>query len=59
MRLGGERFAIGPGDSICIPPGTAHNLECTGCEELVVICASAPAYSHEDTELVGEKPSAR
>ena len=59
MRLGEERFAIGPGDSICIPPGTPHDLECTGREELIVLCVSAPAYRHEDTELVGEKPGAR
>jgi mannose-6-phosphate isomerase-like protein (cupin superfamily) len=55
MRLGGERFRIGPGDSICIPPGTLHDLESTGREDLVVLCLSAPAYSHEDTELVPEK----
>ncbi len=59
MRLGAERFAVGAGDSICIPPGTPHDLECTGREELVVLCVSAPAYSHQDTELVGEEDGRR
>jgi mannose-6-phosphate isomerase-like protein (cupin superfamily) len=52
MSLGDDRFPIMEGDSICIPPGTAHDLENHGDEDLVVLCCSAPAYSHEDTELV-------
>ena len=52
MGLGEERFAIAPGDSVCIAPGTPHDLENTGAEDLVVLCCSAPAYRHEDTELV-------
>ena len=52
MSLGDDRFPIAEGDSICIPPGTAHDLENDGQADLVVLCCSAPAYSHEDTELV-------
>lgn len=51
MTLGPETFGIGRGDTICIPPGTAHRVRNTGSEPLVILCASAPAYSHEDTEL--------
>jgi mannose-6-phosphate isomerase-like protein (cupin superfamily) len=52
MTLGSERFAVGAGDTVCIPPGTPHRLENTGSGELVLLCACAPAYSHEDTELL-------
>jgi mannose-6-phosphate isomerase-like protein (cupin superfamily) len=52
MTLGDERFAVRAGDTVCIPPGTAHRLENTGSGELVLLCACAPAYSHEDTELL-------
>jgi mannose-6-phosphate isomerase-like protein (cupin superfamily) len=52
MTLGDERFAVSAGDTVCIPPGTPHRLENTGSGELVLLCACAPAYSHEDTELL-------
>lgn len=52
MTLGSETFAIGPGDTICIRPGTSHRLQNTGGEPLVLLCCCAPAYSHEDTELL-------
>ena len=52
MTLGTERFTVRAGDTVCIPPGTPHRLENTGEEVLVLLCACAPAYSHEDTELL-------
>jgi probable phosphoglycerate mutase len=52
MTLGAECFAIGRGDTVCIPPGTPHRVRNTGCEPLVILCACAPAYSHDDTELL-------
>jgi mannose-6-phosphate isomerase-like protein (cupin superfamily) len=52
MELGAQRFAIGPGDTVCIPPGTPHRLHNTGTEVLVVLCACSPPYRHEDTELL-------
>jgi mannose-6-phosphate isomerase-like protein (cupin superfamily) len=52
MTLGGQRFAVSAGDTVCIPPGTAHCIENTGKEPLRILCACAPAYSHEDTELL-------
>jgi mannose-6-phosphate isomerase-like protein (cupin superfamily) len=53
MRLGDEEFAITPGDTLLIPPGTPHCLHNTGDETLRLFCCCAPAYRHEDTELLG------
>jgi len=52
MILGRTQFPVGPGDTICIPPGTPHRLHNTGAETLRVLCCCAPAYSHDDTELL-------
>ena len=52
MTLGDVRFAVHAGDTVCIPPGTAHCVENTGADELKILCACAPAYAHEDTELL-------
>ena len=55
MRLGNEEFEIVTGDTILIPPGTPHNVRNIGAGVLRLLCACAPPYSHEDTELlVGE-----
>lgn len=52
MSLGAELFSIKAGDTICIPPNTAHSVKNTGHEDLKIICTSCPAYSHNDTQLV-------
>lgn len=52
MTLGSETFQLRRGDTICILPGTAHRVRNTGSEPLVILCACAPAYSHEDTEIL-------
>lgn len=52
MHLGHETFAVGLGDTIVIAPGTPHNITNTGDVALKILCACAPAYSHDDTELV-------
>ena len=52
MTLGDERFAVAVGDTICIAPGTPHCIENTGNAPLKILCACAPAYAHDDTELV-------
>lgn len=52
MRLGEETFEVTAGDTVCIPPGTAHSLANDGPDALVLLCACSPAYSHEDTELL-------
>lgn len=51
MTLGGETFAVAAGDAVVIPPATPHRLF-AGEERLVLLCICAPAYSHEDTELL-------
>ena len=53
MRLGDSIFPVRAGDTICIPPGTPHCIENTGSVPLKILCACSPAYSHEDTELLG------
>lgn len=52
MTLGERQFAVATGDTICIMPGTAHCIECVGDVPLKILCACAPAYAHEDTELL-------
>jgi len=51
MRLGAEEAAVGAGDTVTIAAGTRHKLWNPGPEPLVLLCCSAPPYSHEDTVL--------
>ena len=52
MTLGDERFAIGAGDTVLIPPGTAHCVQTTSSTPLHILCCCSPAYAHDDTELL-------
>ena len=52
MSLGEQEFAVQAGDTVVIPPGTPHKLWADAAEPLVLLCASSPPYSHEDTELL-------
>ncbi len=52
VHVGGERREVGAGDAVLIPPGTPHSAVNTGREELVILCACSPPYSHEDTVLL-------
>jgi mannose-6-phosphate isomerase-like protein (cupin superfamily) len=52
MTLGGQRFAVSAGDTVCIAPGTAHCIENDGAAALTLLCMCCPAYTHEDTELL-------
>ena len=52
MTLGEKRFEVAVGDTVCIGPGTAHCIECIGVVALELLCACAPAYAHDDTELL-------
>jgi len=52
MTLGGERFAVQAGDTVCVAPGVPHRVENTGTLRLKILCACAPAYAHADTELL-------
>jgi mannose-6-phosphate isomerase-like protein (cupin superfamily) len=53
MTLGEERFEVGPGDTIRIPPNRPHRVVNIGTGGLKILCCCAPAYSHDDTELLG------
>jgi mannose-6-phosphate isomerase-like protein (cupin superfamily) len=52
MRLGGDEHDIAPGDCVVIPPGAPHKLWAAPDEALVLLCACAPPYSDDDTELL-------
>ncbi|MFP4475514.1 MAG: cupin domain-containing protein [Desulfatibacillaceae bacterium] len=52
MLLGDDTFDVAPGDTVLIPPGTAHGLVNTGSKPMRLLCVCTPAYSHEDTILV-------
>lgn len=52
MTLGDAQFEISVGDSIAILPGTPHRVENIAQEALHILCCCAPAYSHDDTELL-------
>lgn len=52
MFLGSEEFEVNVGDTLCIPPGTPHNIKNIGKTPLHILCMCSPPYSHEDTELL-------
>lgn len=51
MRLDSESADVRAGDCVVIPPGTPHKLWAAPDEDLVLLCACAPAYSDEDTQI--------
>ena len=52
MTLGDERFEVKVGDTVCIRPGTPHQIKNVGKVDLKLLCCCAPHYSHADTELI-------
>lgn len=52
MTLAGKRFALAPGDTVCIAPGAAHCVTATGIAPLRILCCCSPPYAHADTELL-------
>jgi mannose-6-phosphate isomerase-like protein (cupin superfamily) len=55
LTLGDERFEVGPGDTVCMPPGTPHKIANITQDALVFLCCCTPAYRHEDTEVLEEE----
>lgn len=55
MVLGEERFLVQAGDTVFIPPNTAHKLINHNRLPLKLLCCSAPAYSDEDTEILEQQ----
>lgn len=52
LTRGDEEIPLRPGDTVCMPPGTPHRLTNDGAAPLVVLCACAPPYAHDDTVLL-------
>jgi mannose-6-phosphate isomerase-like protein (cupin superfamily) len=52
MLLGDQMLDVEIGDTIAIAPGTPHCITNTGNSPLKILCASSPAYAHEDTLLI-------
>lgn len=54
LRVGADERDVAAGDCAVIPPGAPHKIWNTGDEPLRIVCACAPAYSHDDTVLLEE-----
>ena len=52
MVLGDETFKVAVGDTVCIKPGSAHQITAIGDKDLRFLCSCSPAYSDDDTELL-------
>lgn len=52
MTLGDREFEVKVGDTVAIDPGTAHRIKNIGNDDLHILCACSPPYSHDDTELL-------
>lgn len=55
MTLDKDRFPLAVGATVRIRPGQAHCLENTGDGPLRILCCCAPAYAHDDTELLASE----
>ncbi|MFW2439567.1 MAG: cupin domain-containing protein [Arenicellales bacterium] len=52
MTLAEKKFPVEAGDTVCILPGTAHQIRNIGEIDLKILCCCSPPYSHADTELI-------
>jgi mannose-6-phosphate isomerase-like protein (cupin superfamily) len=52
MSVDHEKMPVGRGDAVLIPPGSWHCITNTGIGDLVWLCCCAPAYRHDDTQLL-------
>jgi mannose-6-phosphate isomerase-like protein (cupin superfamily) len=57
LRLGAEESEVAAGDCVVIAPGTRHKLWAAPGEDLVLLCACAPPYRDDDTELTEPAPA--
>lgn len=55
MEVDGAERELSEGDAVAIPSGAKHQIENIGKQELEFLCCCAPAYSHDDTILCGDK----
>jgi mannose-6-phosphate isomerase-like protein (cupin superfamily) len=49
MTLAGQPQPVGPGDTVIIVPGTTHELENTGLQDLLMVVVCSPAFTVEDS----------
>ena len=54
MQLGDQLLNVAVGDTVCIAPGTIHNVRNTGDIPLKILCSCSPPYSDSDTELMAD-----
>ncbi len=47
MEVDGERFRVGPGDSVLIPERIPQRIENDGAEDLVFLCLCRPRFRPE------------
>ena len=52
MTVNADKFPINKGDTILLKKGDVHSVTNTSADTLIIICACAPPYTHEDTDLV-------
>lgn len=58
MEVGGDRFRVGPGDSVLIAKGTPQRIENDGAADLVFLCLCQPGFRAEgyvNLEASGER----
>ena len=51
MRIDGETSAVGPGDTVYIPPRAEQCIHNPGTSDLVFLCIVDPAWRKEDEEV--------
>jgi mannose-6-phosphate isomerase-like protein (cupin superfamily) len=51
VEIAARKTAVTAGEAVLIPAGAEHCLTNTGAAPLRILCACAPPYQHEDTEL--------
>lgn len=54
MQMGEEYHDVEPGQVITIPMGTAHGVEVTSEEPLVVLSVQSPEFLGKDREVLGQ-----
>lgn len=47
MEINGDRFRVGPGDSVLIHSGTPQRIENDGTDDLVFLCLCRPRFHPE------------
>ena len=57
LEVGGEVRSIREGDAVLIPAGEPHQIYNSASKPVRILCCCAPAYRHEDTELLPDGPA--